>query len=1080
MSVFERLMQPENLNFAWLKAKNLYRSADGYVDAAEYAAFELRLEKNLLNIRRQFARGKYSLKKLKPFPRPKKHSDGRAIDRQYYHVAIEDQVAWIALVNAIGPELDRSMEPWSYGNRLYRPAWYEPDETGGSKLEIGPYRHASGHLYRRFQHSWPLFRRHVTLTARMMARRQSLNLDELDESEQLAVATARRENLIYFKKSFWQRKSTSTNGSDLYHASIDLEKFYPNLNIDAVLTGLDSGGALSESTVSDLVRSMLQFRIDMTGVPNDTLLNVEPSFLRTKFNGIPTGLYVSGFLANAAMLPVDKTVAKEIRKRRNVAHFRFVDDHAILSYDFDDLCNWVILYSDLLKLLGIGPRINVQKSDPPEFGRLIASYSGRDAIKRRDIDAVDHAKRETRLDGKDPTKLMTKTLAQVSAIATADIHIMDDDDLDDRLILLEWLLLADIPDREIRSDTRASFAAGQLASLVPVRVSEVDGVVEAHRMLAEHCNRNPDPERSTEKERTEYEVELAALEDRVTSLTAKQNHQEGLLLRRCFNLILQALREFPGKARLFFRTHDYCRRTGHKGLMEISDWISELRAANCVAWGDYYAGLSLQILAKGMPLSAAKLMSSDTMQSDLRAAERHLEDVAEMETATFVIPRDREAWFHAVGRKEFGIALLQTAECLRPNPKFKHLSDKFSEMSGYMVSLKPGSPTTKWVADTGWTAGVWAHRLEDILSNGVGPSQAWFTVSSSFSFDRELDLIAARRYPQNLPDAAWKYILNSKVTLPDDDSAWISEVIGDSSIRIQEARQSNKRAVARASRSLNPIRLDKISLSDWTRKLGEASPFDPRCSEWTALEIVRQLLEDAVSIEGSTKVLDRLHPDNVLVPRQWITEHPLQSDAATQGWEEWRECVRAAGSSPVVLRHAGSCLWDYRFASRGFSGLQISRNERRLASIGRLLLGLLRRNHRVPSIWNIRGNEQVLRLPRARWFRELAISSPTTQILEACLAARAAESRVIALQPELFAVESGKPLNDTTFDPKPILGLNDLIESTQRSQELLQANQISVSDKQPRQLIPFRLRDFAAAAEDDAPNVDAGADDDQM
>ena len=207
MNAYERLLLPENLNYAWIKAKNLYRNADGYVDMGEIAAFELDLEQRLHGIRLQFQRGSYRLKKLRPLPRPKKLADEQPVDRQYYHVAVEDQVAWIALVNALGPELDKIMEPWSYGNRLYRPAWYEKDEGSVSTLEIGPYRHASGHLYRKFQHSWPLFRRHVTLTARMMVHRRQLRRDEMDEPDQLATATAQRAKLAYFNPGFWPQKT---------------------------------------------------------------------------------------------------------------------------------------------------------------------------------------------------------------------------------------------------------------------------------------------------------------------------------------------------------------------------------------------------------------------------------------------------------------------------------------------------------------------------------------------------------------------------------------------------------------------------------------------------------------------------------------------------------------------------------------------------------------------------------------------------------------------------------------------------------------------------------------------------------
>src|ERR1700735_3749410 len=142
MTPYERLLLPENLYYAWRKAKRLYRMADGYINQGELLEFELDLENRLQRIERQFRKGKYRLQPIRPAPRPKKFKDNQCVHRQYYHIAVDDQVAWIAVVNALGPELDDKMPAWSYGNRLYRPAWYE-EENRESKLEIGPYRHAS-------------------------------------------------------------------------------------------------------------------------------------------------------------------------------------------------------------------------------------------------------------------------------------------------------------------------------------------------------------------------------------------------------------------------------------------------------------------------------------------------------------------------------------------------------------------------------------------------------------------------------------------------------------------------------------------------------------------------------------------------------------------------------------------------------------------------------------------------------------------------------------------------------------------------------------------------------------------------
>lgn len=317
MNAFERLLKPENLTYAWLKAKSLYRNSDGYSDMGELAEFELDLERRLLEIHRQFEHGRYRLKKLRPLPRPKKLQNDNPIDRQYYHVAVEDQVAWIALANALGPALDMEMPPWSYGNRLYRPAWYEKDESQESVLEIGPYRHASGHLYRKFKHSWPLFRRHVALTARVMAARRQLRHDEMDESDRLAAASAEREKLPYLEAGFWALEAGT--GTDLHHASIDFKQFYPTLKIEAVIAGLASAGEINDPRMQTLLADMLRFRLDTSGMTDETLTKVEPPFLRGRVRGIPTGLFVAGFLANAAMLPVDALADQKLSELRSIA-----------------------------------------------------------------------------------------------------------------------------------------------------------------------------------------------------------------------------------------------------------------------------------------------------------------------------------------------------------------------------------------------------------------------------------------------------------------------------------------------------------------------------------------------------------------------------------------------------------------------------------------------------------------------------------------------------------------------------------------------------------------------------------------
>lgn len=1079
MSVYERLLQPENLNYAWIKAKNLYRTADSFIDAAEIAAFEIDLERRLLDIRRQFERGTYRLKKLRPLPRPKKISEERPINRQYYYVAIEDQIAWIAMVNALGPELDLMMEPWSYGNRLYRAAWYEKDEARGSTLEIGPYRHASGHLYRKFQHSWPLFRRHITLTARMMVLRRTLQREEMDEPDQLAAVTAERAKLAYFLPGFWQQKSTSSSKSDLYHASIDLKQFYPELNIEAVVKGLAEAGAMADQHIAKLVKSMLNFQINMAGMPETALENVEPPFLKGSVKGIPTGLFVSGFLANAAMLPVDRIVAREIRERRDIAHFRFVDDHTLLAYNFDALCDWIIWYERLLEAQGIGPVVNADKSDPPSISEWIKHLKSGVPPTTKNAEAYSLAIRETRLDGKNPTKLMTKTLAQVSAIAATDIHILDDQDLGERLKMLEWLLLADIPEREIRPDTRAAFAAGQIASLVPVLVQEADGLVEAAREVAAHKMHQPNAKQVTEDDLRQYEERLIELQNKLRACIEEHDKAEIVLLNRCFALLLQSLREHPGKARLFYRIHQYCQITGHRGLKAIAEWLHETRAGGQETWADYYISLSLQIMANGILTTVRRLTAPDAMQSDIKAAANHLDDIARLDAAIFRVPAERETWYHATGRREFGVALIQATEVLALRPGHEGLAGRLAALSQKYVSVKLGALVDTWLGETGWTPGVWAHLAEGSLGGEIsGPSAAWLALTPYFAFDQRLDLQAARRYPEWLPEAGWKHLIAMTDRLPENDSAWLREVIGNDESRRAIAQATGKKAFTRAARSLEAAPEHWMTMSEWTESVNSCNPFDPRRGEWTALDIAAQLLEEATLTGGDDTILDRLHPNNVLLPRKWISASPCHRDWTELSWEDWRRLVHDGGDRfRARLRDARSSLADYRYSIESKIGIPIPIEERRLVSVGRLLLGLLRNDHTAPRIWNLRGNEMVFRLPRARWFEMLAISSPTTLILEACLGARPAETRAITREPSLFGWHDGEHPNDATFDPPTFYSSTDLLEGIRSAQKILEDNQLAVARNQPRQLIPFRLVDFAAGTEGaGATSSDGGSD----
>lgn len=1083
MSAYDRLLLPENLNYAWRKAKKLYRMADGYVDHCEIGEFELDLEHRLARIYEQFQKGHYRLSKLRPLPRPKKIDNELAVDRQYFHVRVDDQVAWIAVVNALGPELDRIMPSWSYGNRLYRPAWYEERDDQRSALEIGPYRHASAHLYRKFQHSWPLFRRHIALTAKAMVRGHPPEVSELDRADRLAAASAEKDKLPYLQPDFWRKSVNGRTGTDIHWASIDLKQFYPSLSTYAVLQGLLTEPVLGQSDdkMRALLHSMLRFQLDRTDVQPEALAHVEPKFGGHRIHGIPTGLFASGFLANVAMLSVDTTIDERIKDQRSIAHFRFVDDHTVLANNFDELCGWISWYEDLLNQRGIGVTINNHKSDPESLGawleHLKSLPKGRVVTSRNAKAHRDVAYKDTKLDGSNPIKLLTKTLGQVSAIATTNANLLDDEDLRERLKYLEWLLLADIPEREIRPDTRAAFAATQIAALTPMLIQEADGLVDAARALATLATQAPKPNKASKTEIASYQQKLLDKQIDYKMRLAAHTDEERRHLHHCFSLLLQAFREYPGKARLFYKLHDYCRMTGHNGLAEIVRWIKETRKLKRTVWADYYTGLSMQILSKSVIAATRIATSTNRQRLEFRAAIDHLTDVASLNPTEFSIPKLRESWFHAVGRQEFTVALFAGAASIRELAHYKELATKLGELAQSYLNITT-TGISAWHLSGGRSAGVWAHILESGLSIDEKPSAIWQDFERSFTYaNNRADFNAARRYPELLSDRAWKYSLEADIAFYLEDSGWFRDSLAAHPERMKDALSSSKIAVRRAAHSSQLENAEWRTLVEWTEfVMTHCSPFDPRRSEWTALEIIRQIVAPIIAnISIGERRLDNLHPSNILIPQAWISQFPKSHDYTSVSWENWRTHVRTIETKRIPRhRKVSESIVDYRYFARSNTGRKLNDWERRLVSVGRLLLGLLRLNHEAPRLWNIRGNEQIIGLPKAQAFQSLSISTPTLRLLEGCLSARSAEARTMISTPELFGLASSTEAKDTEFDPPTLLGTNDLLKAIEHAQEVLIENQLAVAMNQPRQLIPFRIRDFAIGSE--APEEDSGPD----
>lgn len=470
------------------------------------------------------------------------------------------------------------------------------------------------------------------------------------------------------------------------------------------------------------------------------------------------------------------------------------------------------------------------------------------------------------------------------------------------------------------------------------------------------------------------------------------------------------------------------------------------------------------------------MISDNALRSSRLAALKHLRDIGNIDTEVFLVASNDETWYHALARKEFGIALQSVAEIVRreiPDKEMaKSLEDLGKKCSG--ISFKDGADI--WFSKTGYSPGVWAHVAETILSMDNQNSALWNRFSSIFAYDFISDVRAARLYPELYTDKAWQQLLLSKSTLSKTDSGWLRDVVGQNQSRIDAASSSKKHALIRAARSMQNNSPDKITLTQWTKFASEKiSEFDPRRSEWTALEVIRQLVSRNVSDAGSQGyTLKLIHPENVLIPEIWKNKFTVYKDRAGTTWDEWQDFVSNDNNDGVTLKNPANCVLDYRYYPDLTKGIEIGEWERNLFAIGRLLLGLLRFDHTLERISNIRGNELIHPLPRAQMYQSLSVSSTTLVIVEGCLSLRGAETRTLINFPILFgSYVTGIP-NDVNFGPPLLRSRKELLKAIGAAQLVLKKNQLAVAMNQPRQLIPFRLVDFAIGASGE---IEVGSDD---
>jgi len=618
---------------AWRKLERAFNHGDVWFDELVISAFKMNLVDNLREISNKLKDGSYQMKTIQPIPFPKggKDNDDNFKVRQSFFIDFRDQLVWVAVCNVIGRTFDVMMPAWSYGNRQYVSMWKEVD-NGEQFWVIGNHRNTTRHIYRKWTQSWPLMRKRITASLKKMAR---LGIDDFDDTDNQVSNDEEHLNdnqrffkLNYLDKEYFPKIEEGKSIDVLYWAGIDLTQFYQKVNINKVRLKIESVLKTKQEydeTFAKLLKTITHFEIDYSDYQYDGAdddLKAMQLVKGVPFEGLPTGLIVAGILANIFMLDIDEQVSLRLETERDIIHFRYVDDHVIISTSEEKLFEWLAWYQQILAKEGL--ELNVSKLAPESLLRgLQKKENEKDCLDNliikdhRDI-FIEIIHEYACIDPKYPTPLMTQTLQKVSMLQGLNLNMLSTREFGMVFGELQSLLVADLSEQEIKESTRISFACTMLTRLIVegdvdfekihyFRCQWLEQVDKIKKNLLQKLSDKTASKEYDTKEKIDKVVdactniifkdaqiidvnrlkkEYSSIKfddiwlDKINKELTKGQNTTKAREQQVFNMLMYALDKVPDKVRIWIRAFNYCLRHKLRYRSYIRNWTNS-EIPNC-------------------------------------------------------------------------------------------------------------------------------------------------------------------------------------------------------------------------------------------------------------------------------------------------------------------------------------------------------------------------------------------------------------------------------------------------------------------------------------------------------------------
>ena len=563
IDLLDAICSKENLILAWRRVENSFSHGRIWFDELELAAYKFNLQENIRDLSERMRNGNYQMRPIIPAPYPKGTSVNAENDnqdgkedlnvRQSFSVYIEDQLAWMAVLGILGPYFEEDMPAWSFGNRLYLNTW---KDKNGHWIN-GVYRTTSENFYRKWSQGWPLYRHVLSASIKRMAfPEQKIEESKYYDTENLITIEENEAQVNsafkvpYLEKDYFM----GTNKYKLWYIALDLKKFYPHIKMSRIHQIFKERFSNQSDNFKLLIDQLTHFEIDYNDFSDEELDKMGLS-RNENFEGLPTGLIVGGAIANIYMLELDQNVSERLRNERvhHILHFRYVDDHLILSDDEAILIKWIDWYCKELNKIGL------EENKEKRNGSEIDSFY--------------------------PTPLLTQTLHKISEIAKQPLDLLNANEFSMVYRDLQMLLVTEFPEEEIKKSTRTSFACTMLSRLISDIGVDYDKIHQLRKKWLSFLD-------EVEKRKKSAQIYDASIHEKLRSLifSSEQNYPEALDVKEkeyvgddgniiydsvrgaivdskvkinqaeknIFNLLIYSLKETPDKPNMWLRVFDYC------------------------------------------------------------------------------------------------------------------------------------------------------------------------------------------------------------------------------------------------------------------------------------------------------------------------------------------------------------------------------------------------------------------------------------------------------------------------------------------------------------------------------------------